>query len=156
MAILIALILTTTLALVTSKEQLAPIEARIEIVPDIATFKTTNPGIELIPLEITKNTHQQLVYTVGTRVDGDRLVASDSENLSWSTVHGVIMNVRYPQSSSGTPAAVVSYVEVVVDQSSDEGRAYVIEGGVGQRNIAFVVEAHSTTYFNFKAEVYGY
>lgn len=41
-------------------------------------------------------------------------------------------------------------------QSSDQGQAYVISGGINQRNIAFVIEASNTLFFRYNAEIYGY
>uniref|UniRef100_A0A1Q3FN42 Putative transcription activator mbf2 n=1 Tax=Culex tarsalis TaxID=7177 RepID=A0A1Q3FN42_CULTA len=154
MAKLIALILVTVVALITAEDQPAPIDARVEIVQDIATFKTANPGVELIPLDIAKSsTRQQIVYSVGNRVSGDRLVAADSNGQSWATLQDVALTLNYPRSGTG---AVVTYVQVVVNQSSNQGRGYIAAGGIGQRRISLVIEAYRTNYFNYNAQIYGY
>lgn len=40
-------------------------------------------------------------------------MASNSQGQQWATLQNVTLNLRYPQSGTG---AVVSYVEVLVDQ----------------------------------------
>lgn len=40
-------------------------------------------------------------------------------------------------------------------QTSNFGQAYVIKGGLHQRSIAIVVEAYTTNFLNYDAQVYG-
>lgn len=63
------------------------------------------------------------------------------------------MNLSYPASGVG---AVITYVQVIVNQSSNSGKGYVIAGGIGQRFIHLVIEAHSTSYFSYNSQIYGY
>lgn len=150
---LVALILATVVALVASEEQPAAIEAQVEIVQNIGAFKAANPDVELVPLDIARSTRQQIVYSVGNRISGDRLVATDSNGQSWSSLQDVALTLNYPRSGTG---AVVTYVQVVVNQSSNQGRGYITAGGIGQRRITLVIEAYSTNYFNYNAQIYGY
>lgn len=80
-------------------------------------------------------------------------MATSQDGASWATLQDVTLNLRYPQAGTG---AVVSYVQVVVNQSSNQGRGYVVSGGVGQRYIQLVIEAYSTSYFQYNAQIYGY
>lgn len=41
-------------------------------------------------------------------------------------------------------------------QSTNLGRAYVVSGGIGQRQIGVVIEAQLTLYFSYRASVFGY
>ncbi|KXJ84397.1 hypothetical protein RP20_CCG009866 [Aedes albopictus] len=140
-------------AIASVEEEPAQIEAKIEIVQDIAAFKAAHPELDVVPLEVARNNRQQIVYTLGNRLSGDRLVATSQDGASWATLQDVTLNLRYPQAGTG---AVVSYVQVVVNQSSNQGRGYVVSGGVGQRYIQLVIEAYSTSYFQYNAQIYGY
>lgn len=134
-------------------EEPAAIASTLEVIEDIAAFKAAHPELDVVPLESYRNARQQIVYTLGNRVSGDRLVATSQDGQSWATLQDVTLNLRYPQAGTG---AVVSYVQVVVNQSSNQGRGYVVSGGVGQRYVQLAVEAYRTSYFNYNAQVYGY
>ncbi|XP_055640643.1 uncharacterized protein LOC129778033 [Toxorhynchites rutilus septentrionalis] len=152
---LIVAVLALTVAKAAGAEEapLDAIEARITLVDDIAAFKAANPQVELIPMEIARNARMQIVYTMGNRVSGDRLVASRQDGQSWSSLQDVTLILRYPQSGTGS---VVSFVQVVVNQSSNQGQGYVVAGGIGQRFIQLVIEAFNTSFFNYNAQFYGY
>lgn len=62
------------------------------------------------------------------------------------------LRLNYPAAGTG---AVITYLEIVVDQTSDKGRAYVTSGGIGQRSIGVIVEALSTVQFTYVATIYG-
>lgn len=110
------------------------------------------------------------------------MVATATYNNEWPTPQQVRSTVRYPVDGI---ASIVTYVGIVVDQvihtlrpkkiifgealhflklffisfasqSSDQGQAYVISGGINQRSIAFVIEATDTLYFKYNAEIYAY
>ncbi|XP_055612568.1 uncharacterized protein LOC129759151 [Uranotaenia lowii] len=129
-------------------------DARIQVVEDIAAFRAANPAIKLIPMELsqTKNARQQITYTVGNRQSGDRLVSVNQDSASWPTLQDVKLTLSYPVSGVG---AVVTYVEIVVQQSSNKGRGYVVAGGVGQRFIQVIIEANATSYFSYSAQIFG-
>ncbi|XP_055601393.1 uncharacterized protein LOC129750164 [Uranotaenia lowii] len=107
---------------------------------------------EPIPIKATKTVGTQLVYTVGKRQVGDRLVATTADSKTYSTLQDVTLNLAYPQSGLG---AIVTFAQVVVNQSSNIGKGYVVAGGIGQRFIHLVIEAHSTQYFTYNAQIYG-
>ncbi|XP_058064185.1 uncharacterized protein LOC131213952 [Anopheles bellator] len=97
------------------------------------------------------NRHQ-IVYTLGGRRPGDRLVGLSSDSKFWSTAQDVKLDLQYPQAGVG---AVVTYVEVTVDQSSQAGTGYVVAGGIGQRFVRLVIEAYGTQHFTYTAAIYG-
>uniref|UniRef100_A0AAG5DWB9 Uncharacterized protein n=1 Tax=Anopheles atroparvus TaxID=41427 RepID=A0AAG5DWB9_ANOAO len=129
----------------------------IEAVPDIDAFRRANPEHIVAPLQshLAKGAtgRQQIVYTLGSRAAGDRLVGLASDNMAWATPQNVKLELQYPTAGVG---AYLSYVEVVVSQSSANGRGYVVSGGVGQRAVHLVIEAYDTVYFNYAAGIYGF
>lgn len=50
---------------------------------------------------------------------------------------------------------MTTLIHIEVHQSTDEGEARIIAGGIGQRKIRFEVIAKKTTYFNYNVTLYG-
>ncbi|XP_001237263.3 uncharacterized protein LOC4576160 [Anopheles gambiae] len=133
----------------------------LETVPDLEAFRRANPDLQVTPLVPVRqsevfaggSTRQQIVYSVGAHSASERLVGLSSNQQSWPTPQDVRLDLQYPTAGVG---AVVSYVEVVVQQSTTQGRGYVVSGGVGQRQIRLVIEAYSTLYFSYTAAIYGF
>lgn len=92
-------------------------------------------------------------FNFNVKTPGDRLLTTASASQRWNRAQNVKQNLRYPKSGMG---AVVTYVEIVVNQSTNLGRAYVISGGIGQRSVGLVIEAQNTLYFTYRASVFGY
>lgn len=84
---------------------------------------------------------------------GDRLVSSGAKNQNWPTPQDIGVTFSYPSSGTGS---IISYISINVTQSSNIGQAYITRGGIGSRFVTLVVEAYSTTYFNYAAAFYGY
>ncbi|XP_065072898.1 uncharacterized protein LOC135697195 [Ochlerotatus camptorhynchus] len=128
------------------------IEASIEVVKNVAVFQAGSPELRnQLPGE-SKKVGQQLIYSLGQRVAGDRLVSTKADNKSWPSVQDVTLSLSYPQSGVG---AVVTYVQVIVMQTTNLGKGYVVAGGIGQRFIHMVIEAYSTNFFNYSVQIYG-
>ncbi|XP_062556052.1 uncharacterized protein LOC134220914 [Armigeres subalbatus] len=150
------LVLALAFGLVTASVENNPpqlIKAKLVVVPDIATFKATHPELDVVPLNATKSNRSQIVYTVGQRLPGDQLVSTTQDYSSSDTLQDVALYLRYPESGTG---AVVTFVEIVVNQSSNQGHAHIVSGGVGEHFIELVVEAYGTSYFQYSVQVYGY
>ncbi|XP_055612665.1 uncharacterized protein LOC129759253 [Uranotaenia lowii] len=127
--------------------------ARIEIVKDIRAFRSAHPAVELIPLATTRSIdRQQITYTIGQRQQGDQLVAVNQESQAWEEPQDLMLTISYPASGTG---ATVTYARIVVQQSSSEGRGYVVAGGIGQRFIQIIIEASKTTFFTYSSQIYG-
>ncbi|XP_031627888.1 uncharacterized protein LOC116343790 [Contarinia nasturtii] len=94
-----------------------------------------------------------VTYKLGKRVSGDRVVASDSQIQQWTAAQNVTQNITYPKTGVGS---IISFVEIVVEQSTNLGRGYVTSGGVGQRQISITIEAQRTTLFRQTTQIYGY
>uniref|UniRef100_A0A023EG78 Putative secreted salivary protein n=1 Tax=Aedes albopictus TaxID=7160 RepID=A0A023EG78_AEDAL len=129
------------------------ISASIEAVKNVGVFQagSQNAAPNRLPGQDGK-VGQQLVYTLGQRVAGDRLVSTQTDGKQWPTLQDVTLSLAYPQSGVG---AVVTYVQVIVKQSSNLGKGYVVSGGIGQRFIHLMIEAYSTTYFNYSVQIFG-
>ncbi|KAJ6640121.1 hypothetical protein Bhyg_12870 [Pseudolycoriella hygida] len=91
-------------------------------------------------------------YTLGSRVHGDRVVGTRSQNIKYPRIMDVRANMTYPISGIGKN---LTYVTIQVNQTSNIGRAYVAKGGIGKRFIAILVEAYKTFTFNYTATFYG-
>lgn len=88
------------------------------------------------------------------RILGDRLVDASRGNKKFSTPQNYKTSLRYQ--ANGSEGLVIAYVQILVYQSTNLGRAYIVSGGIGERHIGIVIEAQSTLYLNFTASIYGY
>ncbi|XP_037939113.1 uncharacterized protein LOC119672383 [Teleopsis dalmanni] len=126
----------------------------ITVVQDIRDFARNHPGLKLTRLskEPGRTRSQSVRYTLGGRVAGDRLVAQGSDVFNYPAKKDVAIQLTYPESGTGS---IVTFVDLVCQQDSDSGNAYVIAGGIGQRYISIVVEANQTEQFSYNAQYYG-
>lgn len=92
-------------------------------------------------------------YTIGKRVARDYMVLNTTTQLQWyARPQNISIRYGYPLYGAGKN---VTYVEVVVGQSSNNGTAYVSRGGIGQKFIEITVLARNTTYYNATVMFYG-
>lgn len=85
--------------------------------------------------------------------EGDRLIASNALIQQWTAAQNVTQNLTYPRAGAG---ATITYIEIIVEQSLNLGRAFVTSGGIGQRQIAITIEAPKTSVFRQNVQIYGY
>ncbi|XP_055533960.1 uncharacterized protein LOC129723645 [Wyeomyia smithii] len=130
-------------------DELGQIETKIIAVKNIAIFQANNPEANIIPLD---DVRQAFIYRLGARHAGDRLVATNGQNITWPTLRDVTLTLDYPKNGVG---AYVTYLQINVVQSSSLGKAYIVRGGIGQRFVSVIVEAYSTSFFNYTAMIYG-
>lgn len=83
---------------------------------------------------------------------GDRLVAQNADIYSYPASNDVSLQLTYPETGAG---AIVTFVEIICTQNNDEGTAYVVAGGIGQRFVSIVVEAQQTDSFAYQAQYFG-
>uniref|UniRef100_A0A1B0CV93 Putative conserved secreted protein n=1 Tax=Lutzomyia longipalpis TaxID=7200 RepID=A0A1B0CV93_LUTLO len=129
------------------EDEVQKIPLDIKIVENIEDFLKDHPGVEVVEMKMEQKALVR-TYTLGSPVSGDSLLAAARESFSSSTPRNFQTTIRY---SGGT----VRYVIVQVQQTSNIGRVYVISGGIGQRSIAYVIEAGSTTQFIYTTNIYG-
>ncbi|XP_055382216.1 uncharacterized protein LOC129612572 [Condylostylus longicornis] len=151
--ILITLCLIAAAVSSPAKNAKDDIKVNLLVVENIEEFKKAYAELELIPLKAEVTPLGILRHSAGRRVAGDRLVARGQDGQNWPTPRDVQLTLRYPTSGVG---AIVSYIQVTVDQSSNIGEGYIIAGGIGQRFVTFVIQARSTSHFHYTAEIYGY
>nr|QHO60785.1 MBF2 domain containing secreted protein [Sergentomyia schwetzi] len=130
----------------------AGVSAKIQLVEKVEDFIRANPGVTLTKLDVLR-TRSAIYYSLGQRVIGDRVVGVARESASWSTPQNVQLVLNYP--ANGGYGDIVSYVSILVDQSSNLGSGFIINGGIGQRHITILIEAQNTFYFNYIAEIYA-
>lgn len=142
-------------------ENAQKIAARTEVkaVEDIQSYLLSYPNAK--PLEFSFGINQRSLnarynqnwYTLGSRVNGDRLIATDSGSAAYPSKQNLELKIWYPTAGVG---AVVSYVQVLITQDNGTaGRGYVVAGGIGQRYIQIVVEAWNTAYIRYDYSFYG-
>lgn len=85
-------------------------------------------------------------YTFGTRVDGDTMRESRSYHQSQSSF-------RYHFSVRRPWVGVISQVQLLVEQSQNEGRARIIFGGIGEKSIQIRIDVPGRQ-IRFQAIVY--
>jgi len=126
----------------------------IKVFNSIEDFKAKNPEVKLIELEaVDHDLTDSRSYTLGARQTGDIVVANASDKKTWPISQNVTTTLTYP--SSGGYGAFLTFILINCDQSSNLGRAYVTQGGIGQHFIQIIVEARITTFFNYAAFFYG-
>ncbi|XP_031628629.1 uncharacterized protein LOC116344295 isoform X2 [Contarinia nasturtii] len=129
------------------------------IVQDLSTLWNEDKAVvalyPLIKEKLSDNesTKLQINYRLGNRIAGDRLVATAAGSNSWTSAQDIKLTLNYPKTGIGS---IVTYLQVIVEQSTNIGRGYVTSGGIGQRQITVVIEGNQTLYFKYNAEIYGY
>lgn len=83
---------------------------------------------------------------------GDRLVAQNADIYNYPARNDVSLQLTYPETGAG---AIVTFVEIICTQDNNDGIAYVVAGGIGQRFISIVVEAQQTESFAYQAQYFG-
>nr|XP_013099426.1 unnamed protein product [Stomoxys calcitrans] len=123
-------------------------------IKDIRAFVAEHPNLHLTRLmkKERQSTLQTVKYTLGGRVSGDRLVAQYGDTTFYPVKKDVTTQVTYPATGTGS---VVTAVEIHCLQDENNGNAYVVAGGLGQRFISIVLEAVQTERFTYNIHVYG-
>lgn len=115
--------------------------------------QATTPNISLRDIFVLKQLPVKASphYTAGQRVPGDVLVGTKKDYIKYDTPQYIQLKLTLPPLAGKK----ITFVEIDVEQSSNEGRAYITDGGIGQDHIQIVVEASDITYFGYTAVIYG-
>ncbi|XP_037048142.1 uncharacterized protein LOC119082671 [Bradysia coprophila] len=143
--------LAATLLVLLAQSNSSDAEIASPSTASIPDFVRLNPHLNLKRLSKT-NVNNTMLYTLGARIAGDNLVGHSAKNQTWPTQQHVSVTLNYPTSGVGKQ---ITFVRIQMDQSSNLGQAYVVRGGLHQRSIAIVVEAFTTYYLNYDAQIYG-
>ncbi|XP_067641397.1 uncharacterized protein [Eurosta solidaginis] len=129
-------------------------ENNVMVVKNMVEFKKSHPELCLLPLrkETGKARSQSVRYTLGGRIAGDHLIAQAADINYYQVEKDATIQLTYPQSGTGS---IVTYVEIVCEQASNDGNAYVTAGGIGQRSISIVLDASKTTFFSYNVQYFG-
>lgn len=153
-----AVVIFATFAAVISADDSKQGQVELRVVQNITEFKLANPELKVTPLRSVSSKQispklSQITYTLGSRVYGDQLVASDASWASYPNKQNIQLTIWYPVNGYG---ALISHVQVVVTQDTGTtGRGYIVSGGINQRNIQVVVEAWNTAYIDYIYRIYG-
>jgi hypothetical protein len=128
----------------------------VKIIKNITEFRNANPSLKIVELKSSKSPNprlNQIVYTLGNRYSGDRLVSADSNWAAYPSKQNLELRIWYPVNGAG---AIITFVQVNVSQDNGTtGRGYVVYGGIGQRSIQVLVEAWNTAYIDYRYSIYG-
>lgn len=135
-------------------EDLKDGKVEIQVVDSIKNFIRDNPDVSLMEMTLDSSPRlKQILYTVGARKSGDRIVATDGNWAQYPSKQNLELSLWYPLNGVG---AVITYVQVLINQDDGTfGRGYVVSGGIGQRNIKIVVEAWNTAFIRYDFTIFG-
>lgn len=138
-----------------SAEDQSTSKVEVQVVKDINEFKKANPELQLIELNFSSKRISprlsQTIYSLGSRVSGDRLVAADDGWAVYPNKQNLKLTIWYPASGNG---ALVTFVQVVVTQDTGtSGTGYIVDGGIGKRYIQVVIEAWNTAYIDYSYKI---
>lgn len=92
-------------------------------------------------------------YAFGYRARGDYSLANATTNLlRYSRPQNISVQYSYPAWGRGKN---VTYIEVLVNQSSYNGSARITRGGIGQTFAEVLVEAQNTTFYGARVQFFG-
>ncbi|XP_023176406.1 uncharacterized protein LOC111603160 [Drosophila hydei] len=133
----------------------ADVHRDIIVVKNVRDFVAQHPGLKmqrLVKQPAGRANEQSVRYTLGARISGDRLVAQGADVFHYQARKDVSLQITYPESGAGS---IVTFVELICTQDNNEGNAYVVAGGIGQRFISIVLEAKQTENFAYQAQYFG-
>lgn len=87
-------------------------------------------------------------------IPGDRAAHVSSNRFRYARPQTVVANITYPPTDC--KGVNLSYVDLFIHQTNNLSKAFVTQGGIGQRFINIVVEAYYITDFSYKAEFFGH
>lgn len=128
----------------------------VRVVDDISRFETSNPEVKVVQLNAEhKQREGEIIYWLGSRRPGDRLVAAATGNpVRNKPRQNVELVIWYP--ADRQIGAQITQIMIRVKQSTGSiGRAIVVYGGLTQRNVQLIIEAGNITDMQFKYEIYG-
>uniref|UniRef100_A0A1A9WAQ0 Uncharacterized protein n=1 Tax=Glossina brevipalpis TaxID=37001 RepID=A0A1A9WAQ0_9MUSC len=120
------------------------------IVEDIENFLITHPSLRINSLQKQITTR----YVLGVKGEDDHLLAQFADTLEYPAKKDVSVDLRYPE-KDGITGDILTYIEIETLQDNEDGNAYVVSGGIGQRSIFIILEAKQTEHFSYNAHFYG-
>lgn len=79
------------------------------------------------------NLDDQKWYIGGERIRGDSLRSDQYNTFEFDEVRDVYFELKYPKQND----FYITHVSAFVDQSSKLGKAYIVDGGIGKKNIMY-------------------
>ncbi|XP_026463510.1 uncharacterized protein LOC113366160 [Ctenocephalides felis] len=91
-------------------------------------------------------------YSIGKRVEGDRVVYKDHYHRNQTDPFTMTHN----PGSHDNNHTYITYAELFARQTTPIGKIKILQGGVGLREIYFAVSTFNTTLFDLTTYIYGY
>lgn len=85
----------------------------VQTIESVKRFQELHPELTIDEMDMMSNVKGQVVYTLGVRMRGDRLVGTATKNQSWPRPQNVSIQLTYPSQGVG---AMVTYVYIVINQ----------------------------------------
>ncbi|XP_017852297.1 uncharacterized protein LOC108606582 [Drosophila busckii] len=132
-------------------------KAGILVANDTQVYMAQQPGFKLEPLmrqdqAVARDSSYKVRYVLGGYVQGAKLVARSVEYFNHLSPQDISVQINYPESGIGSN---VTYVEILCTQNNNEGGAYLVAGGIGERLVSVIIEAKHTQNFNYQAKYHG-
>lgn len=90
-------------------------------------------------------------YIGGKRQNGDILQAQGYDITRSAQPKDVELEIKIePQRKF-----YITYISLLVDQSSSIGQAYIEDGGIGQNYMTLIIEARETKFLEYQINVFG-
>lgn len=153
---LLCLLVTCAVASVLTNNHMAvAVPTKVKLLKDVDKFVRAKPDATITKFDTPRKGRDKHTkhYVKGERVPGDRLVLYETDSFSFESLQSVAVPVIYPIDSDY--GAVVSYVNVSVNQTSELGDAFFVYGGIGEREIGFIISAVDTNKLSYIVEIYG-
>ncbi|XP_055390224.1 uncharacterized protein LOC129619152 [Condylostylus longicornis] len=93
-------------------------------------------------------------YEFGNRITGDKMKGEVKEKFTFPSLTNKEITLSFPDDNG--KQFRITQIRIYVDQSSTEGAAHIIDGGIDENFIKIEVKAEQTMYFSYLAECYGY
>lgn len=127
----------------------------IRTVQNIGKYLREHPGTTTTALKF-KGTGKkgENLYTLGARQAGDQLLDWTIGEMESNPSKDVEMDLAYPKPN--IVASKITHLRVLLHQESGKpGRAYIVSGGVGQRNFHVIIEALKPIHIKYDISLYG-
>ncbi|KAH8416850.1 hypothetical protein KR222_009111, partial [Zaprionus bogoriensis] len=126
----------------------------IKSVTDETRYTTEYPDAKLVALDKVKHSKNNIVFSAGERITGDKLLVNNYDDESFTTAVDIEVIMRYP-STIGTGSTLTS-IEIYVDTSANDASAYFVDGAIGKTTASLLLACNQTRTFSYEAFFYGY
>lgn len=130
------------------------VKTLISVVNETTRYQALHPNSSLQVLTKVKQIKGNYKFTLGTRIDGDNILASTEDDSIYPQHLDLQATVKYQNDSSKRR---VTQIEVITDQNTDSIDTFLAESGTNLADTAEVLlEANSTDRLSYTVTFYGF